>query len=365
MNGGAEFRRRAGWIAYGLTVGASILLVAMTFAPLWEPLLLAAVLASITHGWYVRLGRGLGGRPRLAGAIMTIAVILLVLIPFGALISLLLRQALEAIEYVRAALAEGGVAELVGRLPESIERRVLDLTESLPAGSDSLSEQATAGGWTVARIFGDLLAGLTRAIFGLVMMLIAYYALLLEGPRLMRWLRTISPLEDHRTGELFAEFRQVGRSVVGSTLISAAAQAGLAAVGYLIAGVPNPVFFAFLTLLVALIPAIGTPLVTLPLAALLLANGQIWQGIFLAAYGILVVSTIDNIIKPLVVRGGTALSGTMVFFALIGGLLAFGAIGLVLGPLTVTFFLAMVRFTQQRDPEPKAPGPAASGAAAP
>lgn len=358
MDGGAEFRRRSGWIAYGLTVGASILLVALTFAPLWQPLLLAAVLAGTTHGWFSRLSRLLGQRPKVAGAIMTIAVVLLVLLPIGALITLLLRQTLEAIEFVRSALAEGGIEELVHRvLPASLEQRILDLTENLPVDRDALSERAAAGGWTLAGILGDLLTGLTRAVFGLAMMLIAYYALLLEGPRLMSWIRTISPLDDARTGELFSEFRRVGRSVVGSTLVSAAAQAAVAAIGFVIAGVPNPLFFTFVTLLIALIPAIGTPLITLPLAGLLLATGEIWQGIFLAAYGIVVVSLIDNVVKPLVVRGGTALSGTLVFFSLIGGLFAFGAIGLVLGPLTVTFFLAMVRFTRHRDPDPAAPGP--------
>jgi predicted PurR-regulated permease PerM len=351
MDGGAEFRQRSGWIAYGLTVGTSILLVGLTFAPLWQPLLLAAVLAGITYGWYDRLTRRLGDRPRVAAALMTIGVVLLVLLPVGALISLLLRQALEAAAYIRSALAEGGVEELVHRLPDGLERWILDLTERLPVDGDALSEQAAAGGWTLARVLGDLLTGLSWAIFGLAMMLIAYYLLLLDGPRLLRWIGSISPLPAARTGELFAEFRQVGRSVVGSTLVSAAAQAAVAVIGYLIAGVPNPIFFGFVTLLVALIPAIGTPLITLPLAALLLATGALWQGIFLALYGIVVVSMIDNVIKPLIVRGGTQLSGALVFFSLIGGLLAFGAIGLVLGPLTVTFFLAMVRFTRHRDPE--------------
>lgn len=359
MNGGEEFRRRSGWIAYGLTVGASVLLVAATFAPLWQPLLLAAVLAGTTYGWQNWLSRRLGDRPRIAASIMTIGVIVLIVMPVAALLSIVLRQALEAIAYVQAALAEGGIEELLHRLPDRLEQRVLDLGERMEVDRDSLSGQAAAGGWTVARIFGDLLAGLTRAIFWVVMMLIAYFALLLEGPRLLGWIRSISPISEPRTGELFREFRQVGRSVVGSTLVSAAAQAAVAAIGYVIAGVPNPIFFAFITLLVALIPAIGTPLVGLPLAGLLLATGNTWQGIFLAAYSILVVSMVDNIIKPLIVRGGTQLSGALVFFSLIGGLLAFGAIGLVLGPLTVTFFLAMVRFTRSGDPAPAQPPPPA------
>jgi predicted PurR-regulated permease PerM len=325
----------------------AIVLVALTFSPLWEALLVAAVLAGTTHGWYRRLTRRLGDRPRLAATLMTIGVISLVLVPVGAVGAVIVREGIEAATYVRAALEEGGLEELITRLPDRLENPLRRLAESLPVGAATISEQAAAGGWTVARFASSLVSSASRALFNLAMMLIAYFALLLDGPRLLRWLEAVSPLRDERTHELFADFGRVSRSVLGSALASALAQSVVAWIGFAIARVPNSIFFAFLTGLAALVPVVGTPLISLPIAGLLLATGNTWQGVFLAVYAIGVISVVDNVVKPLVVRGGMHLNGALVFFSLIGGLMAFGGIGLIVGPLAVTFFLAMVRFSRR------------------
>jgi predicted PurR-regulated permease PerM len=324
----------------------AILLVALTFAPLWEALLVAAVLAGTTHRPYRWLTRKLGDHPRVAATLMTLGVIVLVWVPLTVIGAVVVREGIEAAAYVRAALEEGGLEELVTRLPDRIESPLRRLAAKLPVDAATLSEQAAAGGWTVARFASDLLSSASRALFGLAMMLIAYFALLLDGPKLLRWLESVSPLDDERTHELFAEFGRVSRSVLGSALASALVQAIVAWIGFAIAQVPNSIFFAFLTGVAALVPVVGTPLITLPIAGLLLATGNTWQGIFLAIYAVAVISVVDNVVKPLVVRGGMQLNGALVFFSLIGGLIAFGGVGLIVGPLAVTFFLAMIRFTQ-------------------
>jgi predicted PurR-regulated permease PerM len=117
----------------------------------------------------------------------------------------------------------------------------------------------------------------------------------------------------------------------------------VALIGYVIAGAPQPVFFAALTFGVALIPAVGATAVVLLLAALQALTGHTTAAIFLAAWGLVVVGLVDNLVKPLLIRGGVQLHGAVVFFALIGGLAAFGAIGLVLGPLVVALLLAVLR----------------------
>ncbi len=339
--------------------GLALILVAWTFAPLWEALLVAAVLAGTTHGWFRRLARRLGERPRIAATAMTLAVIVLVWLPLAIVGAVIVREGIGAVAYVRAALEQGGLEELVARLPDRLEAPLRELAARLPVDAASISEQAAAGGWTVARFAGDLVSSASRALFGLAIMLIAYFALLLDGPRLLRWLEAVSPLPDARTRELLTDFARVSRSVLGSALASALVQALVAWIGFAIAGVPNSIFFAFLTGLAALVPVLGTPLITLPIAALLLATGNTWQGIFLAVYALAVISVVDNVVKPLVVRGGMQLNGALVFFSLIGGLLAFGAIGLIIGPLAVTWLLAMIRFAR-RDAEPSEAEPLAA-----
>jgi len=135
----------------------------------------------------------------------------------------------------------------------------------------------------------------------------------------------------------------VSRSVLGSTVITAGVQAVAATVGYLIVQVPHAVFFGLATFFCAFIPAVGTALVVLPLAGLLFLQGHPWKAVFLLAWAILVVGTIDNLLKPFLIRGGVRLPAAVIFLSLFGGIVLFGPLGFIAGPLIVTFFLSMLK----------------------
>jgi predicted PurR-regulated permease PerM len=137
--------------------------------------------------------------------------------------------------------------------------------------------------------------------------------------------------------------------VIVSSVATAAIQAAVALVGYLIARVPNPFFFAIVTLIVALVPAVGAGSVVLASAAIMYLGGHPYSALFLVLWGILAVGLIDNIVKPFLIRGGIELHGAVVFFALLGGLAYFGPVGLIAGPLVVSFFLAVIRMWDRDD----------------
>lgn len=148
-------------------------------------------------------------------------------------------------------------------------------------------------------------------------------------------------------------------AVVVSTVVTAAVQAAAALVGFLIARVPHPVFFAIVTFFCSMIPAIGGAAVCLMGALILLVTGHPYMAVFLSIWGLLVVGLADNAVKPLILKGGMHISGAVVFFALIGGLAAFGIMGLLLGPLAVSLFLALLRMYQRdfgsKEAEPQTP----------
>jgi predicted PurR-regulated permease PerM len=224
----------------------------------------------------------------------------------------------------------------------------------------TLQEQLSSRGATAAQTVGGVVAATGTLVFQVVLMLIAFYFLLVEGQRLVAWLESVSPLKRGQTTELLAEFRRVTRSVLVSTLATAGVQAVAALVGYLITRVPVPVFFAAVTFFFALIPAIGAATVCVAAALLLLATGHPVGAIFLAAWGIFVVGLSDNVIKPMLAKRGMQMHGVIVFFSLLGGLAVFGPIGLLLGPLSVAFFLAVLRI-YERDygrPSPRPGDPA-------
>ena len=167
------------------------------------------------------------------------------------------------------------------------------------------------------------------------MMLVALYFFLVEGDELVDWLDRVSPLRPGQTRELMTEFKRVTYAVIVSTVITAAVQAAAAVVGYLIARVPNPIFFGGLTFFVAFIPAVGAASVCLVAAGLLFVTGHPYAALFLAIWGVVVVGLVDNVVKPYLIKAGMQLRGGVVFFALIGGLGAFGTVGLLIGPLVV------------------------------
>lgn len=361
-------KQRSAWIAFGVLLLAAVVLVTWVAFPLWKPLLLASVLATATYGPYQRLTKRLHGRRRLAAWIMTILILVAVLIPIAIVAAITIREAINAYEYIVSALREGGVNELISRLPERAENLVRSVWSALPAPPARLPEQAAGGGLGLARLLGDVVSGIGSVLFSTAMLLIAYFALLTDGKRLLLWIEDVSPLRGRQTLELLTELRTVSRSVLRSTVVTGGAQALVAAIGYAIAGVPNVIFFGLLTFFASFIPSVGTAIIAVPLAAALIVLGNTWQGIFLLAWTAGVVGLVDNLLKPLLIQNGMHLHGVVVFFSLVGGVLVFGAIGLILGPLTVTFLLTMIRFgyrdfSPHREPaEPEGvPAPAKPG----
>jgi len=242
-----------------------------------------------------------------------------------------------------------GVSGLVERLPEPVQniandglRRLAEISGGGAQGID-IGKRIEEQGARAAAAVGAVLSATSSFLFQATMMLIAFFFLLVEGDSLMAWIDETSPLGRGRTKELLAEFRKVSYAVIVSTVITSALQAVAALVGYLIARVPHPIFFTIATFLVAFIPAIGAASGCIVAALLLLATGHPYMAIFLAVWGVGVVGLVDNLVKPFLIKGGMQMPGSVVFFSLIGGLATFGAVGLLLGPLAVALFLALVR----------------------
>jgi len=131
------------------------------------------------------------------------------------------------------------------------------------------------------------------------------------------------------------------------TVTTAGAQSAVALVGYLIAHAPGAYFLTLVTFCFALVPIVGAGAFSFAVAVYLYLLGHLYPSIFLAVWSVFVVGVVDNIVKPMVIKGGMEMHGAIVFFALIGGFAAFGLVGLVLGPLSVTLLLAVLRIYQR------------------
>jgi predicted PurR-regulated permease PerM len=328
-----------------LLVGLALVLLWAILQPFWSALFLAAVLAGVFSGLQRRLARKLGGRASLAAGLLTLLVLLAIVLPFGGIAGVLTKEIIQVINSVRGAVQEYGVSGLLERLPGPLHGLADRALQSLGGGEGGQSwvqvVQSQSG--KAAAAVTTFLGATSRAVVEAILMLIAFYFLLTDGHRLVGWLERVTPLPPGRFRSFLAEFRGVSRAVVISTVGTGAVQAVAALVGFLIARVPNAIFFTLVTFFMSFIPSVGAGSVPVLLSIVLFAQGRIGWGLFLIAWGFLVVGLIDNVVKPLFIKGGVEMHGAVVFFALLGGLAAFGPVGLVAGPLVVAFFIAISR----------------------
>jgi predicted PurR-regulated permease PerM len=291
----------------------------------------------------VRLARWLRGRPQVSAAVLVVAVLLLVVGPILAMSAVAVREATEGVRFLLETARSEGMIGLAQRLPSPLDEYAARALAYIGDFGAAIDAQVRQQGGKAASAVGAAVVATGSLLFQLTMMLIALFFLLTGGRELVAWIDGVSPLRRGQTHELLAECRKVSYSVVVSTVLTAGVQTAVALIGYLIAGVPQAMFFTGVTFFFALIPAIGAAAVCVVAALVLLATGHPYMAGFLAAWGILVVGLVDNVAKPFLIKGDVEMHGAVVFFALIGGIAAFGMVGLLIGPLAVAMLLALLR----------------------
>ncbi|MFZ5896118.1 MAG: AI-2E family transporter [Myxococcota bacterium] len=330
---------------------ATLVLVLAVFRPLGGALFLAAVLAMVmwpVHQW---LTRRLRGRPTAAAGLLAALVVAVVLGPLVGMSAFVVKETADATQFVSETVRSEGARGLIAKLPDPIEEQVNRFLQRVDADSGEITrwvqQQATKAGGSAALVVGAAVSATGSLLFQGVMMLLAFFFFLTNKEAIINWLDEASPLRSGQTRELFAEFVRVCKSVIVSTALTSLVQAVAALVGYLIARVPHPFFFFAVTFVVAFIPAAGAASVCLIAAAIQLVSGHPWAALFLAVYAFVVVGLVDNVVKPLLMKDEIRMHGAVLFFALLGGLAAFGAMGMLIGPLAVALFLAMLRMYQR------------------
>ncbi len=199
----------------------------------------------------------------------------------------------------------------------------------------------------ITAIVQDFLSGavgwLGDFFVGLVVILFVVYYVLTDGHRLVTWLRRAAPLPPKQVSHLLTEAHGAVKAVFFGQILTSLIQGVLGGIGFFIAGLPGVVLWAGLMAVLSLLPVVGAFLVWLPAALYLLATGDIWQGIFLIAWGAIVVSQIDNFVRPRLIGNRADIHPLFVLIGVLGGVAAFGFIGLFLGPLMVGVTVSILK----------------------
>ncbi len=336
------------------------LMMAMVMRPFAEAVFMAAVLAGALFKLNIRISKKLKNSRAITAGILVFAVIVAVIGPIVGLSAFVFGEARAGLKFVNETVKSEGIQGLLDKMPGPLKKVGVAVLSQLPKDAEGELDPAevgrsmTAQGGTAAAAVGSALSATGEIAFQLAMMLIALYFLLLQGEELVAWVDKASPLRFGQTHELLLEFKKVSYSVMVSTVITSGVQAIAALVGYLIARVPHPLFFTAVTFFVAFIPAIGAGAVCVSASILLLGTGHPYMAIFLAIWGVVIVGLVDNVVKPLLMKDEMQMNGALVFFSLLGGLAAFGPTGLLIGPLVMSAFLALMRMYRRDFSEPAA-----------
>jgi len=336
-----------------LLLGGLFILGYMTLRWFIVPVVWAVILAYVTWPAYARLRHGMRGARTASALLMTALLTTAFVLPLLWLVGLLQTEFIYAYQTISTYLNEGPqrLPEILGRIPW-IGARLAQLVEQIAGDPMSLRTEALqlAQSW-----FGqmtDLVGGVGRnaAKLGFAVLTVAFIyrdgdVLLQQVQRVLR--RFIGPRADRYLDAIGG----TTTAVLYGLVLTALAQGLLAGIGYWGAGVHAPALLGALTALIALLP-FGTPFVWGSVGIWLLVTGRTLEGVGLLLWGTLVVSWVDNLIRPLVISTAAQIPFLLVMFGVLGGLAAFGLVGMFVGPVIVAVLLAVWReWLDERAPE--------------
>jgi predicted PurR-regulated permease PerM len=188
------------------------------------------------------------------------------------------------------------------------------------------------------------------------------FFLLRDGGRLKAELRPVSPFSENQERQIFDHLDRTIKGALQAVVVVPVVQGVLAGIGFLMFGVPSPFVWGTAVILAATVPLVGSPLGWLPACAYLFLKGASGPAIGLVVYCTVVVSGSDNVIKPMLLRGSARIHPLLGFLSIIGGVLAFGVFGFLIGPVVLSLVLSAIRIYRLDVLRVASSGPGPSGA---
>lgn len=320
-------------------------------APFWGALAWAICLAFLLAPAQSWLSLRLKGRAGLAATILTVLVPVALAGPLVSLgmafanqvADLATRLQQQPLRFDTSLLAQLERYPLIGSLAEWLRQNLTATSEQLQGWLNSAAQMLLQ---SLASSGGSFLLSALGTLIRFFMMLFLLFFLLRDGRHLLARAVRLVPMQAQRRAELLKLVGDTTRAVVYGTGLTALAQGALVGIGFAIAGLPSAVVFGVLAALMALLPVGGAALVWLPAAVYFLATSQWGWAIFMLIWGT-GVSVIDNLLRPLLISSQAPVSVLTVFVGVIGGISAFGMIGVIVGPVVLTVIAALLRFLDE------------------
>ncbi|MFK7860032.1 MAG: AI-2E family transporter [Granulosicoccus sp.] len=309
--------------------------------PFLQAIFIAALFAAMFHPLYRSVLARVGRRRVLASALTIVIVLFFVVVPLALLLAVVTTQAVDiaqsATPWIRQQLATPGlITQTLENLPfysyiEPYRELALERLGDV-AGS--------ASGWIVDALQSATL-GTVSALFSVLIVLYTLFFFLMDGDRLLYYVLYYLPLNDEDETKLLRRFTSVTKATLKGTAVIGVLQGSLAGAALYIAGIPSAVFWAVAMMVLSVVPGVGTALVWVPAVIYLIVGGEYVTAVAVGLFCALVVGTVDNVLRPKLVGNDTELHELLIFFSTLGGLIMFGFMGFVIGPIIAALFVTM------------------------
>jgi predicted PurR-regulated permease PerM len=304
-----------------------------------------------------RLTRALGNRHGLSAGVLVVVVTVAIFAPIFVSSIVLGNQTVAFFASIGPRLQLSELQRLwTETLPERIpwlKQAQRDAAPQVAAILAGVLSQVTT--WA-NRFLQGVVAGLTQAFFELLVFLLMLFFLLKDGGKLKREVKRVSPFSSVQEDEILAHVARTVKGVLLAMVVVPMAQGFLAMIGFWVFGVPSPVLWGVAVVFAALVPLIGSPLGWVPAVGYLFFEGRTGAALGMLAFGILVISMIDNIIKPMVLAEAARIHPMLGFLSIIGGILSFGPLGFLVGPVVLSLVLSALRIYRSDILRPHADG---------
>ncbi len=338
---GARFRPT---YVFLLTCAMSAIFIAMIW-PFLDALLMAAIGAAMLHPVY-RYFRTLYRGREAPAAVTTIFVVLIIIVgPLTVFLGIVVAQAFEvsetAIPWVREYLSRDQNMFVV---EQWIIDRVPALEGMLPTRAQLLqgvgNVAQTTGSFLVARA-SKMTSGTAAFFLNLFVMLYAMFFFLISGRAVLDKILSYSPLAPEEDEWLVGRFSSVARATIKGSVVIGILQGALGGLGFAVAGIAGPAFWATVMAVLSIFPGVGSAAVWIPAVLYLFAQGETLAAVLLLVWCAGVVGTIDNVLRPKLVGRDAELPDLLIFLSTLGGLLLFGGVGFIVGPIIASLFLVV------------------------
>jgi len=335
--------RTSRYILLLLLVFAAIAFIPIIF-PFFVPIVLATTFTTLFYPLYRGFLERTKGKKALSSFLCCLILLAGILVPVYIILNLLVMELLKlyatAGPQIRELIEKGSESQIFQRFSGS--SLFLWLQKFQTDWSSIIQDLARK-----AASFGTMIINRTSTSFiglfvNLFITLFTMFYFFIDGEFLVNRIRYLSPLKSKYEEMIISRFLLISRATIKGTFVVGFIQGSAGAITLLIFGVKSWLLWGILTIIMAIIPMLGAWIILIPAGIIKLVTGDIWQGIGILLTTIIVVSNIDNIIRPRLIGQSARMHDLLVFFSTLGGLAAFGVAGFIIGPVIASFFITVI-----------------------